>query len=124
MMRENKLRQGALDGALLAILLILSQPFQPLEGLIPELTSFLTSIPLWIAALLFPRHLTPLVEGLAVLIYFILVGALVGVAFERKRLWGWLFVVALAMHHYAIYEQLNRQMGEVVQTVLNLFHWS
>ena len=116
-----KLRQGTLDGALLAILIILGQPFYPLKGLIPELASFFTSLPLWLAAVIFPHNITPLIEGAVVLVYFILVGALVGIAFERKPLWGWLLITALAIHHYAIYDQLGQQMGEVVQTVINLF---
>jgi len=116
-----KLRQGAVDGALLALLLILGQPFYPTKGLIPEFASFLTSIPLWIAALVFRESLTPLFEGIVVLVYFVLIGVLLGAAFERKRLWGWLLLIALAIHHYAIYDQLGRQMGEVVQAVVNVF---
>ena len=116
-----KLRQGARDGALLAILVILGQPFYPLKGLIPELVSFLTSLPLWLAAVMFSHGVTPLIEGAVLLVYFILIGTLVGVAFERKPLWGWLLITAVALHHYAIYDQMGRQMGEVVQSVVNLF---
>ena len=116
---ETKMRQGAIDGALLAILIILTQPFQPLHGLIPEFVSFLVTVPLWFAHILFINRVTPLVEGAVVLSYFILIGALLGVAFDRKRLWGWLLLVALALHHYIIYDQFGRQMGEVVQSILN-----
>ena len=116
----SKLKQGAMDGALVGILIILGQPFFPMKGLIPELGAFLTSLPLWIAAVLFGSALNPLLDGGVVLIYFILIGALLGVAFERKRLWGWFLVIALAIHHYAIYDQLQRPMGEVVQAVLNV----
>lgn len=117
---EIKMRQGAVDGALLALLLILSQPFHPTRGLIPELASFLTSVPIWLGALIFKHRLTPLVEGGVIIVYFILIGALVGIAFDRKRLWGWLLVVALAIHHYVVYDQIGRQMGEVVQSFVNL----
>ena len=120
-MRENKLRQGALDGALLALLVMVSQPFYPLKGLIPELASFLTTLPLWLAAVMFHGNMTPLIEGTVVLVYFVMLGALVGIAFEKKPLWGWLLVITLVIHHYAIYDQLGRQMGEVVQAVINLF---
>lgn len=118
-MTETKMRQGAVDGGLLALLVILSQPFQPTHGLIPELASFLTTIPIWIGALVFKNRLTPLVEGAVVLVYFILIGSLLGVAFERKRLWGWLFLITLVFHHYLIYDQYGKQMGEVVQSILN-----
>ena len=115
------MRQGAIDGALVAILIILTQPFQPVHGLIPELVSFLVTVPVWLASMLFRFRITPLVEGAFVLIYFIVIGSLLGVAFDRKRLWGWLLVIALAIHHYVIYDQSGRQMGEVVQTFLNYF---
>lgn len=116
-----KLRQGAWDGALLAILIILAQPFYPLKGLIPELASFLTTLPLAFTAVVFTHRATPLMEGAVLLVYFVLMGALVGVAFEKKRLWGWLLLVAVAIHHYAIYDQMGRQLGEVVQSAINLF---
>ena len=116
---EQKMRQGAIDGALLAILIILTQPFQPLKGLIPELVSFFVTVPLWLANMLFKYRVTPLVEAAVVLIYFIVIGSLVGIAFDRKKLWGWLLVVTLAIHHYIIYDLSSRQMGEVVQTFLN-----
>ena len=116
---ETKMRQGAIDGALLAILIILTQPFQPVRGLIPELVSFLVTVPLWLSSMLFKYRVTALVDGAVVLIYFIVIGSLIGVAFDRKRLWGWLIVLTLAIHHYVIYDQNGRQMGEVVQTLLN-----
>lgn len=118
---EIKMRQGAIDGALIAILIILIQPFQPLSGLIPELISFLVTVPLWFSSVLFGNRATPLVEGAVILVYFIMIGAVVGVAFDRKRLWGWLLLVALILNHYVIYNQYGRQMGEVVQSILNLF---
>lgn len=113
------MRQGAVDGALLAILIILTQPFQPNTGLIPELVSFLVTVPLWLSNMLFKYRATALVEGAVVLIYFIVIGSLLGVAFDRKRLWGWLLVITLTTHHYVVYDQNGRQMGEVVQTLLN-----
>lgn len=116
-----KLRQGAWDGALLAVLIILAQPFYPLKGLIPELASFLTTLPLSLATVIFARRATPLIEGAALLVYFVLMGAFVGIAFEKKRLWGWLLLVTLAIHHYAIYDQMSRPLGEVGQAVINLF---
>ena len=116
---ENKMRRGIRDGVLLALLIIVSQPFHPTKGLIPELTNFLTSIPLWIAAIIFPPGHSPLAEGGMVLAYFMVVGALVGLAFERRALWGWLLIIALAMHHYIAYEQLAKPMGEVIQAILN-----
>ena len=114
-----KVIQGAVRGGLLAVLIILAQPFYPVTGLIPELASFLVSVPLWIAAMIFPTGLTPLVQGAGVLIYFVVVGILVAVAFDRKQLWGWLFMIALAIHHYVIYDRFSRHLGEVVQTLLN-----
>ncbi|GEM_PF-6707461 len=119
---ENKMRQGAIDGALIAILIILTQPFQPAKGLIPELVSFLTTVPLWLSATLFKQRVTPLVDGGVILVYFILIGSLLGVAFDRKRLWGWLLIIALAIHHYVVYDQYGRQMGEIVQSLLNHFN--
>lgn len=118
---ETKMRQGAVDGALIAILIILTQPFQPPKGLIPELVSFLVTVPLWISRMLFKYRATLMVDGAVVVVYFIVIGSLIGVAFDRKRLWGWLLVIALAIHHYAIYDQSGRQMGEVVQSILNYF---
>lgn len=116
---ENKMRKGMIDGMLLGLLVILVQPFQPAQGLIPELSAFLTSIPLRIAGVVFLNPPNPLLEGVVVIAYFIVVGALVGIAFERKAMWGWLLMVALAIHHYIVYEQFGRQMGEVIQTLLN-----
>ncbi len=113
------MRQGAIDGALLGILIILTQPFLPVRGLIPELVSFLVTVPLWLSSMLFKYRVTALVDGAVVLIYFILIGSLIGVAFDRKRLWGWLIVIALVIHHYMVYAQDGRQMGEVIQTLLN-----
>ncbi len=109
------------DGALLALLIIFAQPFCPTKGLIPELAAFLTGIPLRIASMIFSNHLNPLLEGVVVIIYFIVIGALVGIAFERKAIWGWLLIVALSIHHYIVYDQFGQPMGEVVQTLLNHF---
>ena len=116
---ERKMRQGAIDGALIAILIILTQPFQPTKGLIPELVSFLVTVPLWLSSMLFQYRSTAIVEGASVIVYFIIIGSLVGVAFDRKRLWGWLILIALAINHYVVYDQYGRQMGEVVQTISN-----
>lgn len=118
---ENKGKRGMVGGLLLACLIILSQPFYPTKGLIPELATFLTTVPLWIAAIIFPGFVTPLIEGGVVFVYFVILGMLVGIAFERKPLWGWLFVVALTLNHYVVYERSSRQIGEVVQAVLNYF---
>ncbi len=118
---ENKVRRGATIGFLLALLIILSQPFQPVYGLIPELSSFLTTIPLWTAAMFFKGGVTPILEGAIILVYFTMIGTAVGIAFQRKALWGWLLIVTLVIHHYTAYEQFGRQMGEVVQAVLNYF---
>ncbi|MBI4358227.1 MAG: hypothetical protein HY584_02915 [Candidatus Omnitrophica bacterium] len=117
----HHMRRGAISGALVALLIILSQPFHPIQGLIPELTAFLVTMPLWIAAVAFKSSLTPILEGGAVLVYAVLVGGLLGVAFGLKRLWGWLFLLTLVIHHYMIYDLLGRQMGEVIQSVLNYF---
>ena len=118
---ENKMRKGIVDGVLLALLIILGQPFYPTKGLIPELAAFLTSIPLLIASVIFPSPVSPLFEGGVIIAYFIIAVAVVGIAFERKALWGWFLLIALALHHYVIYEQFGRQMGEVTQTLLNHF---
>ena len=40
----DKARKGAFDGILLALLIILAQPFFPSSGLIPEAVSFLTTV--------------------------------------------------------------------------------
>ena len=118
----RKLTRGATSGLLLALLIILSQPFYPQDGLIPELASFLTTVPLWIVVLILPHALvTPIAEGIGILIYFMALGAIVGIAFDRKPLWGWFFLIAVSINHYMVYRQLGRQMGEVVQTVLNYF---
>ena len=118
---ENKIRRGAVGGFLLSLLIILSQPFQPAKGLIPELTAFFVTVPLWMAAMFFRHGAVPLLEGAVILVYFTVIGTLIGVAFERKAVWGWLFIVTLAIHHYTVYDQFSRQMGEVVQAVLNYF---
>ena len=118
---ENQMRKGMRRGALLALLIIFMQPFQPMKGLIPELSNFLTSIPLWTAAVIFHPSPTPLMQGLVVLAYFIVVGGLIGLAFERRALWGWLLILVLCIHHYNVYEELSQPMGEVVQTTLNYF---
>ena len=117
----KRMRQGAVSGGLLALLVILSQPFHPARGLVLELVTFLTTIPLWIAAMIFQNRVTPLIEGGVVLAYFIVIGGLLGVAFEQRRLWGWLFLLALVIHHYVVYDLFGRRMGEVVQTLLNYF---
>ena len=119
---ENKTRQGMIDGACLALLIILGQPFYPEKGLIPELSAFLTGMPLRIANIIFANNLNPLLEGLVVIGYFIVIGALIGIAFEKRAIWGWFLIVAIAIHHYVIYDQFGRQMGEVVQTLLNRFN--
>ena len=117
----RQMKRGAISGGLLALLLILSQPFHPPQGLIPELTSFLTTIPLWIAAIIFQNNLTPLAEGGFVFTYLVVIGGLVRVAFERKRLWGWLFLLTVVIHHYVVYEIVGRRMSEVVPSLLNYF---
>ena len=116
-----KTRKGAVIGLCLAVIIILTQPFHPLKGLIPELTSFLATVPLWVAALLFPKNVTPLAEGGVILIYFLAVGLLLGIAFERKRIWGWLLLITLLICHYVVYDQFSRQVGEVIQSLLNHF---
>ena len=118
---EKQMRQGAADGALAAILLILSQPFHPTEGLIPELAKFLTGVPMCLATMIFRVKTTPLIEGGVILVYSILVGALIAVAFEKKRLWGGLLIVAFVFYHYFIYDQFGRPMTEVMGVFLNHF---
>ena len=116
---ESKMRQGIIDGALLALLIIFAQPFYPTKGLIPELAAFLTAIPLRVASMVFSNNSDPLLEGAVVIVYFIVIGALVGIAFERKAIWGWLLLIALSIHHYIVYDQFARPMGEVVQALLD-----
>ena len=116
---ENKMRKGMIDGALIALLIILGQPFYPTKGLIPELAAFLAGMPLRIAGMVFFGNASPLLEGAVVIAYFIVIGGLVGIAFERKSLWGWLLIIALSIHHYVVYDQFGKQMGEVVQTLFN-----
>ncbi len=120
-MENNKMRRGMIDGALLSFLIILIQPFSPAKGLIPELVAFLTGLPLWIANIISANSSNPLLQGLVVIGYFIVIGGLVGIAFERKSLWGWLLIIALSIHHYVIYDQFGAQMGEVAQTLLSRF---
>ena len=115
------MRQGITIGLILGFILILGQPFYPVKGLIPELSSFLVTIPLWVAAILFHKSSSPLAEGGVILVYFLAVGLMVGAAFERKRIWGWLLFLTLIICHYAVYNEFNRQMGEVLQSFLNLF---
>jgi len=116
---EGRLLKGCLLGLGLGVLIIVTQPFHPTTGLIPELVGFLTSVPIWIAVLIRPS-LTPVGEGIAILVYFGVVGALLGVAFT-KQLWGWLLALALAIHHYVTYERVGRHLGEVLQAFLNHF---
>jgi hypothetical protein len=123
-MSDVLLRRGAFIGFLFSILLLLSQPFQAVSGLIPELMKFFTSVPLWIAAMAFQAGVTPLVQGLAVMAYFIVAGALIGVSFELKAIWGWLLVIMLVIHHYNISESAALKLGEVVPTILSSFGWS
>lgn len=118
---KNKANRGAVIGFLVAILIILGQPFYPPEGLIPELSSFLVTVPLWTAAIFFGQRVTALMEGGVILFYFTMLGIVVGGAFERRSLWGWLLLLMLVIHHYTAYAQLSRQVGEVVQSVLNCF---
>ncbi len=115
------MRQGITIGLILGFILILGQPFYPIKGLIPELSSFLVTIPLWVAAILFRENVFPLAEGGIILVYFLAVGLMLGIAFERKRIWGWLLFLTLIICHYAVYDQFSRQMGEVLQTLLNRF---
>ena len=118
----KKIGRGVIFGIVVALLIIVSQPFHPTKGLIPELVTFLTTVPLWIAAMLVPAGPTPLVQGAVVLVYFIALGILIGAAFERKGIWGWLLIVMLVCNHYTVYVKSSRQMGEVLQAILNHFH--
>ena len=115
------MKRGIIIGIGLSLVLILGQPFYPVKGLIPELSSFLVTIPLWVAAILFRENVSPLAEGSVILVYFLAVGLMLGIAFERKRIWGWLLFLTLIICHYAVYDQFSRQMGEVLQTLLNRF---
>ena len=117
----NQIKRGASIGALFALLIILSQPFQPATGLIPELAKFFTTVPLWIAAMIFHTSLTPLAEGVTLIVYFLLLGVLIGAAFGAKPIWGWLLVIVLSLHHYIVNDRVSLKMGEVVQQVLNYF---
>lgn len=114
-----RMRRGAVVGVLFGILLILAQPFYPQSGLIPELVTFLTTVPIWLATLVFPGYLPPLAEASMILMYFIAIGALIGAAFDLKPLWGWLLVITLVIHHYIIYERIGRGMSEIIQGLLN-----
>jgi len=117
-MQKNQMRQGIIDGALLGLLVILIQPFSPTKGLIPELSAFLTALPLRIASMISAGSSNALLQGLVLVAYFIVIGGLIGIAFERKALWGWLLIIALSIHHYVIYDQFGAQMGEVIETLL------
>lgn len=117
----GKVIKGFFLGLGLAVLIIVTQPFHPPTGLIPELVGFLTTVPVWIAVLIRPG-LTPLGEGLAILVYLAVAGALLGAAFYRKKLWGWLFLIALIIHHYIMDERVGRPLGEILQSFLNYFN--
>ena len=117
---ETKLRRGAVSGILVALLIVCAQPFYPIKGLIPELSSFLVTVPIFLGGLIYSHKLSPLGEGAFVLAYFTVIGALVGVAFEKKRIWGWFLLIAVAVNHYVIYEQFRMQIGEVVDALLNI----
>ena len=117
----KRIAQGISFGVVIAFLIIVSQPFHPTKGLIPELVSYLTTVPLWIAAMIAPAGPTPLVQGATVLIYFVALGIIVGAAFERNRVWGWLLMIVLVCNHYVVYIRSSRQMGEGLQTILNHF---
>ena len=116
----GKIIKGFFLGIGLALLIIVTQPYHPTTGLIPELVGFLTSVPVWIAVLIRPT-LTPLGEGVAILIYFSVLGGLLGAAFNRRKLWGWLLVIALSIHHYVTDERVRRPLGEMLQAFLNYF---
>jgi hypothetical protein len=118
---EGLMKRGIIAGLALGFILIVTQPFYPVKGLIPELASFLATVPLWVGAILFHQNATPLTEGGVILIYFFAIGLMLGAAFERKRIWGWLLFLTLIICHYAVYNEFNRQMGEVLQSFINLF---
>ena len=118
----SSFKRGAFIGFGFAILLIAGQPFYPLRGLIPELVKFFTTVPLWIAVMIFHTASDPLLQGLIIMIYFAAVGAVISAAFGQKRVWGWLFVIMLTIHHYVIDERVSLKMGEIVQAVFNHFH--
>ncbi len=123
-MNGSSFKHGAWLGVLLAIFIILGQPFYPAEGLIPDIVNFLITVPLWCASLLFPAGATPLVQAAAIVIYFLLVGGLLGFAYNIKPLWGWMLLVALAIHHYEIDAKINIKLGEIIPTILSRFGWS
>lgn len=118
---EGKIIKGCFLGLGLALLIIVTHPFHPTTGLIPELSGFLTAVPIWIAVLIRPA-LTPVGEGIALLVYFTVVGALLGAAFFRRKLWGWMLVIALSIHHYLMNERVGRPLGEILQVFLNYFN--
>ncbi len=115
------MRQGAVAGLLTGLIMILTQPFHPPAGLIPELVTFLTTVPIWLAAMVFPGYLPPLAEAAMILMYLIAMGALIGAAFDLKPIWGWFLVIALAIHHYMIYESIGRGMSEIIQGIMGYF---
>ncbi len=117
----GKIIKGSFLGIGLALLIIVTQPFHPTNGLIPELVGFLTTVPIWIAILIQPG-LTPLGEGAAIFIYFAVLGGLLGAAFHHRKLWGGLLLIALSIHHYVVDERVRRPLGEVLQAFLNYFH--
>lgn len=118
---EGKIIKGFLLGLGLALLIIVTYPFHPTTGLIPELSGFFTTVPVWIAVLIRPT-LTPLGEGIALFVYFAVIGALLGAAFSRRKFWGWMLVVALSIHHYIMDERVGRPLGEILQAFLNYFN--
>lgn len=117
----NGMKKGALLGLIFGIIMILTQPFHPQTGLIPELVTYLTTVPIWLATLAFPGYLPPLAEACMILIYLISVGALIGAAFDLKPIWGWFLVITLLIHHYIIYERIGRGMSEIIQGVMGYF---
>ncbi|OGW81717.1 MAG: hypothetical protein A3G33_08670 [Omnitrophica bacterium RIFCSPLOWO2_12_FULL_44_17] len=119
-MQGQRMRKGAIIGIGVAFLLIISQPFHPTTGLIPEMVTFITTVPIWIASLAFPS-LPPLAEAAMIMMYLLLVGALIGATFDIKPIWGWFLMITLVIHHYMIYEQIGRGMGEIVVGILHYF---
>ena len=117
----SQIKTGTSIGALFALFMVLGEPFYPSYGLIPELVKFFNAVPLWLSVLIFGTAVTPLGQAATMLVYFLLVGALIGAAFRQKLLWGWLLVVMLTINHYAVADRTSLRMGEVVQAILNYF---
>jgi len=117
---KGPIRQGLFCGTIVSIFIILTQPFHPAQGLIPELRDFLTGVPIWIMALLL-NNPTPLIQGIGLTVYFATVGVVLSVAFNYRAMWGWFLLAAMSIHHYFTDENVGRPMGEVVQWTLNMF---